>query len=312
MFHLFHLGPLYLGARGAWLVGAIDEHGGFVPPVLHGDLGTALKMMVKDLAHEELVIEPALAAFAPGLGIAVAPRPEYLEDAPAVLAFSAANAHEDLPRGSGIRAFLEACRDYGSVAPWDRYRAHEPLLVQILARKRRMNREALVLGGNGEPVGLALCDRRGDALRCLAALREGNPRSVQKLDAITLAFSPGPEWALRAIRSAFSLPEFPFVFRTRRGAVGPATEVELGALAVTLGAVALLASEPSDHREPAEAVLDIDGHEFRAIAYPPDSSSPLDRTPPSDTTGGQSRLQGPTARTRGPRLLQRPQREDLN
>src|SRR5262249_32090877 len=103
--------------------------------------------------------------------------------------------------------------------------------------------------------------------------------------------------------------EFPFVFRTRRGGVGPTTEVELGALAVTLGAVALLASEPSDHREPAESVLDIDGHEFRAIAYPPDSSSQLDQTPPSDTSGGQSRLQGPTARTGGPRPRDGPQGE---
>lgn len=312
MFHLFHLGPLILDNRKAWIVGAIDEHGGLVPPIHHEDLGTALKLMVDDFRHEEPVLEPALAAFAPGLGVPVAPRPGYLDDAPAVLAFSTVNAHEDLPRGTGIRAFLDACLDFGAVAPWDRFPAHEPLPVQILARNRRMNREALVLGGNGEPVGLALCDRRGAGLRCLAALREGDSGPLRKLDAITLAFSTGPEWALRAVRTAVALPEFPFVFRGRRGAVGPTTEVELGALAVTLGAVALLASESSGPREPAESVLDIDGHEYRAIVFPPESSSPLPRTAPGDSRGRQPKVRGRTARTRGPRLLQSPRREDLN
>jgi len=312
VFHLFHLGPLTFSPRRAWLVGAIDEHGGFVEPVVKEDLGEALERIVDELGDEEVALEPALAAFAPGLGVPVAPLPSYLADAPAVLAFSAVNAHESLPMGTGIRAFLEACRDYGSVAPWGRYRADQPILVHILARNRRTTREALVLGGNGEPCGLALYDRPGDALRCLGVLRTGDTRAARKWDAITLAFGAEPAWALSAIRTAFSLPEFPSVFRTRRGQVRATTEVELGALAVTLGAVALLASEPAGSEEPVESVLDVDGHEYRAIAVPPGAPSSLD-PPPLSTSASrdQPRVRDTSAQDRGSRL-RLPRREDLN
>ena len=313
MFHVFHLGPLILSTRRAWLVGAIDEHGGFAPPVLQEDLGAALQLIVEELGEEDVALEPALAAFASRLGVPVGPRPDYLDDAPALLAFSTVNAHENLPRGTGIRAFLDACRDYGSVAPWDRYRADQPLPVRILARNRTTTREALVLGGNGEPCGLALYDRPGDALRCLGALRKGDTRAVRTCDAITLAFALEPAWALGAVRTAFSVPEFPSVFRTRQGRLRATTEVELGALAVTLGAVALLAAEPAAREEPVESVLDIDGDEFRAIAFPPRSPASLDALSlATETSGGQPQVRGSSARTRGPRLVRLPRGEDLN
>ena len=313
MFLLFHLGPLTLPKRRDWIVGAIDEFGGFVPPVQDEALETALKLMVEGLGEDDVTLEPSLAAFAPRLGVPVGPLPEYLGDAPAVLAFSMVNAQENLPMGTGIRTFLDACRDYGSVAPWERYSANQPFLVRILARNKTTTREALVSGGNGEPCGLALYDRPGDALRGLAALRTGDTRAAQKYDATTLAFRPEPEWALRAVRNAFSLPELPYVFRTRRGHLRSASEVELGALTAALTALTLLAAEPAPREEPVESVLDIDGYEFRALVSPPESQPPLDALAhPAGTAGGPSQMRGPSARVRGPRLLRPPRRDDLN
>jgi hypothetical protein len=308
MFHLFHLGPLPLSRGRAWLVGGIDEFGGFMEPVMDRSLETAVKLMVEGLGADDVTLEPALAAFAPRLGVPVGPLPDSLGDAPAVLAFSCVNAQENLPMGTGIRIFLDACRDYGSVAPWERYSANQPFLVRILAKNKTTTREALVAGGGGEPSGLVLFDRPGDARRGFAALRAGDTRSIQNLDAITLAFRPEPEWALRAVRTAFSLPEVPYVFRTRRGQLRSATEVELGALTAALTAVALLAAEPEPREGPAESVLCIDGHEYRAIASPPEPRSPPDALAlPTGATGGQS-----TARGRGSRLVRPPRPEDLN
>jgi hypothetical protein len=297
MFHVFHLGPLILGKRRHWMVGAIDEFGPFEQPVLHRELHVAVQRMVQGLSGEDVTLEPALAALAPGLGVPVGPLPEYLEDAPAVLAFFAVNALDELPMGTGIPSFLETCRTFGSVAPWERFRANQPLLVRVVARNRTTTRQAVVTGGSGEPVSLALFDRPGDALRGLAALRSGDLDAASRYDAITLAFRPEPEWAIRTVRSAFDLPEFPFVFRTRRGEVRPATEAELGALTAALDAVASLASEPKASGEPLESTLCIDGHEFSAVAFPPGSS------PPADSS---------KATPRGARQLPAPRPEDMN
>ncbi|HET9158953.1 MAG TPA: hypothetical protein VFN91_19925, partial [Myxococcaceae bacterium] len=152
--YLFHLGPLPRSRLRTWLVGAIDEFGGFLTPVADKTLDRALKQMVEGLSDAEMTLEPSLAAFAPGLGVPVGPRPEYLEDAPAVLAFSAANAQEHLPTGTGIRTFLQACLEYGSVGPWERYRVDQPFPVRVLARNRTSTREAIVTGAQGEPRGL--------------------------------------------------------------------------------------------------------------------------------------------------------------
>jgi hypothetical protein len=312
VFHLFHLGPLTFSPRRAWLVGAIDEHGGFVEPVVKEDLGEALERIVEELGDEEVALEPALAAFAPGLGVPVAPLPSYLADAPAVLAFSAVNAHESLPMGTGIRAFLEACRDYGSVAPWGRYRADQPILVHILARNRRTTREALVLGGNGEPCGLALYDRPGDALRCLGVLRTGDTRAARKWDGITLAFGAEPAWGAECHPYGVLPARVPLRLQDPARAGTSHHRGRAGALAVTLGAVALLASEPAGSEEPVESVLDVDGHEYRAIAIPPGARSSLDPPPLSKgTSREQPRVRDTSAQDRAS-CLQLPRREDLN
>jgi hypothetical protein len=292
VFHVFHLGPIKLGRRRAWLVGALDEFGAFVQPVLDEDLATALELMVEKLGEENVALEPPLAAFAAGLEVPVEPLPQDLADAPALLAFSAVNAHDDLPSGTGVRILLEACRDYGATAPWERYRADQPLRMTIQAGNSETTREAVVLGGKGEPCGLALYDRPGDALRCLRALRQGDDASTRKIDAITVAFGPEPAWALRAVRTAFSLPEFPFVFRTQRGHVRATREVELGALAVALRAVTLLCAESASTNHPAESVLCVDGDEFRARAFPPEAPSRSPDAPRlvARTTGGSGRL----------------------
>ncbi len=305
MLHLFHLGPLPLSRRRSWLVAAIDEFGGFLQPVMEKTVDRALKRMLEGLPDAEVMLEPALAAAAPGLGVPVGPLPDFLADAPAVLAFSTANAHLSLPMGTGIRAFLQACFAYGSSGPWARYRADQPFPVRILARNRTTTREAIVTGAQGEPHGLALYDRPGDALRGVAALRRGDVAAAQRCDATALVFEGRPEYALRAVHGAFSLPEFPFVFRTRGGTLQPATEVELGALTAALTAVTLFLADPPARGKPVEAVLDIDGYEYRAVASPPESPRPLDAaTPPRGGPGGQPRARDPGAR--GPRLVEVP------
>jgi len=277
--HLFHLGPLPGSRRRSWLVGAIDEFGGCLQPVMETTVDRALRRMLDGLIDAEVMLEPALAAAAPGRGVPVGPLPDDLADAPAVLAFATANAHQSLPMGTGIRAFLEACFAYGSGGPWARYRADQPFPVRVLARGKTTTREAIVTGAQGEPRGLALYDKPGDALRAVAALRAGHALLAQRCDATALVFEAQPEYALRAVHAAFSLPEFPFVFRTRGGALRPATEVELGALTAALTAVTLFVSDPPAPGKPVEAVLDIDGHEYRAVASPPESPRPLEATP---------------------------------
>ncbi|HET9158596.1 MAG TPA: hypothetical protein VFN91_18115, partial [Myxococcaceae bacterium] len=148
----------------------------------------------------------------------------------------------------------------------------------------------------------------GDAVRAVAALRRGDVRAVERCNAISLVFESKPDWALRAVRAAFSLPEFPYVFRTRGGAVQPASEAELGALTAALTAVTLLLTESSGHEEPAEAVLCIDGDEFRAVASAP---RPLP-TAPSRPPGSPARRGDPAEATRALRLLPTPRREDMN
>jgi len=310
MLHLFHLGPLLRSRRRTWLVGAIDEFGGFLRPIADRTLDGALKRMVEGHAGEEMTLEPSLAAFAPGLGVPVGPRPDYLEDAPAVLAFSTVNAHEGLPMGTFIRELLQACWNYGCVGPWDEYRADQPFSVRILARNKTTTREAIVTGAQGEPRGLALYDRPGDALRGVAALRRGDVRAAQRCDATALVFEAKPEWALQAVHAAFSLPEFPFVFRTRGGSLRPATETELGALTAALTAVTLLVADPPAPGKPVEAVLDIDGYEYRAVASPPGPSPVLEA--PTSTAGSARGRGGPGTTSRGPRLLPVPRREDMN
>jgi hypothetical protein len=308
--HLFHLGPLPRARARTWLVGAIDEFGGFLTPVADRTLDAALKRMVEGLGDEEMTLEPSLATFAPGLGVPVGPRPEYLEDARAVLAFSTVNAHERLPMGTGIRAFLRACLEYGSTGPWERYRADQPFPVRILARNKTTTREAIVTGAQGEPRGLALYDKPGDALRGVAALRRGDVRAAQRCDATALVFEAKPEWALQAVHAAFSLPEFPFVFRTRGGALRPASEAELGALTAALTAVTLLAADPPAPGKPVEAVLDIDGYEYRAVASPPGPSPLLEPAP--RRPGSPDGRGGPGPATRALRLVPVPRREDMN
>jgi len=309
--HLFHLGPLPGSRRRSWLVGAIDEFGGFLQPVMETTVDRALRRMLDGLIDAEVMLEPALAAAAPGRGVPVGPLPDDLADAPAVLAFATANAHQSLPMGTGIRAFLEACFAYGSGGPWARYRADQPFPVRVLARGKTTTREAIVTGAQGEPRGLALYDKPGDALRAVAALRAGHALLAQRCDATALVFEARPEYALRAVHAAFSLPEFPFVFRTRGGALRPATEVELGALTAALTAVTLLLSDPPSPGKPVEAVLDIDGHEYHAVASPPESPRPLEAaTPQRGGRGGESRARDPAAR--GPRILSVPRAEDLN
>jgi len=308
--HLFHLGPLPRSRRRTWLVGAIDEFGGFLPPVADRTLDRALKRMVEGHEGEEMSLEPALAAFAPGLGVPVGPRPGYLEDAPAVLAFSTVNAHESLPMGTFIREFLQACLDYGSVGPWERYRADQPFPVRILARNKTTTREAIVTGAQGEPRGLALYDKPGDALRGVAALRRGEVRAAQRCDATALVFEAKPEWALQAVHTAYSLPEFPFVFRTRGGSLRPASEAELGALTAALTAITVLVADPPAPGKPVEAVLDIDGYEYRAVASPP-GPPPMPEAPPRPPESPDGRGE-PGAAPRGPRLLPVPRREDMN
>lgn len=266
--------------------------------------------MVEGHDGEEMSLEPALAAFAPGLGVPVAPRPTYLEDAPAVLAFSTVNAHEGLPMGTFIREFLQACWNYGSVGPWERYRADQPFSVRILARKKTTTREAIVTGAQGEPRGLALYDKPGDALRGVAALRKGDVRAAQRCDATALVFEAKPEWALQAVHAAFSLPEFPFVFRTRGGSLRPASEAELGALTAALTAITVLVADPPAPGKPVEAVLDIDGYEYRAVASPP-GPPPMPEAPPRPPWSPDGRGE-PGAAPRGPRLLPVPRREDMN
>jgi hypothetical protein len=213
--------------------------------------------------------------------------------------------------GTGIRAFLDACVAYGSGGPWARYRADQPFPVRILARNKTTTREAIVTGAQGEPRGLALYDKPGDALRAVAALRAGHAHLARRCDATALVFEARPEYALRAVHASFSLPEFPFVFRTRGGALRPATEVELGALTAALTAVTLLVSDPPAPGKPIEAALCIDGHEYRAVASAPESPRPLETvTPPRGSPGGKSRARDPGAR--GPRLVSVPRPEDLN
>lgn len=308
--HLFHLGPLPRSRRRTWLVGAIDEFGGFLTPIADRTLDRALRRMVEGHDGEEMTLEPSLSAFAPALGVPVGPRPDYLEDAPAVLAFSAVNAHEGLPMGTFIREFLQGCWNFGSVGPWERYRADQPLPVRILARNKTTTREAIVTGAQGEPRGLALYDRPGDALRGVAALRRGDVREARRCDATALVFESKPEWAVQAVHAAFSLPEFPFVFRTRGGSLRPASEPELGALTAALAAVTLLVGDPPAHGEPVEAALCIDGHEYRAVASPPGPSSRVETsTRPPGSAGGRG---SPGEAPRGPLLLPVPRREDMN
>jgi hypothetical protein len=292
VFHLFHLGPITRGRRQAWLVGGVDEFGAYVQPVVEARLDRAVKRMVKGFLSTDVALDPALADFARTLKVPVAARPDDLSSAPAVLAFSAANNHEHLPRGTGIRTFLEACRGYGALAPWDEFDSDQPIRLNVEARRRETTREALVLGAHGGPCGLVLCDRPGDALRCFDALRRGDANVVRKIDAITLAFGPEPAWALEPVRAAFSLPEFPGVYRTRRGHVCPTTETELGTLAVALRAVTLLCSERATAGHPVETHVCIDGDEFRAIAFPPE---------PRARPRSAPRLAAETVR--GPRLL---------
>jgi len=306
--YVFHLGPLPRSRRRTWLVGAIDEFGGFLTPVADRTLDRALKRMVDGLGDEQMTLEPSLAAFAPGLGVPVGARPEYLEDAPAVLAFSMVNAQERLPMGTGIKTFLRACLEYGSVGPWERYRVDQPFPVQILARNRTTTREAIVTGAQGEPRGLLLFDKPGDAVRAVAALRRGDVGAAERCNAISLVFESKPEWALRAVHAAFSLPELPFVFRTRGGALQPTTEAELGALTAALTAVVLLVTEPPAPGKPVEAVLDIDGYEYRAVASAPKPLLAAPSRPPRSPTGRG----GPGADARALRLLTTPRPEDMN
>ena len=192
MLHLFHLGPLPGSRRRSWLVGAIDEFGGFLQPVMETTVDRALRRMLDGLIDAEVMLEPALAAAAPGRGVPVGPLPDDLADAPAVLAFATANAHQSLPMGTGIRAFLEACFAYGSGGPWARYRANQPFPVRVLARGKTTTREAIVTGAQGEPRGLALYDKPGDALRAVAALRAGHALLAQRCDATALVFEARP------------------------------------------------------------------------------------------------------------------------
>ncbi|HET6982372.1 MAG TPA: hypothetical protein VFI53_09530 [Myxococcaceae bacterium] len=287
MFHVFRLGPIPIARRPAWLVGAIDEFGAVVQPVLDQRLEKALMLMVEGLGEEDFTLEPALAAFAQRLGAPVAPRPDYLQDAPAVLAFSAVNNHAELPRGTGIHAFLEACRDFGAVAPWDRYRCDQPIRMALSGPSREATREAVILGGHGEPCGFALYDRPGLAMRCIDALRRGDGGAARRLDAMTLVFGPEPAWALQAVRSAFSLPEFPWVFRTQRGQIRATTQLELALLTVALRAVTLLGTERSSSGHGTDAVLCIDGDEFQAQAFPPEQ--PPGPRPAQGLPAGSSR-----------------------
>ncbi|HEY1335186.1 MAG TPA: hypothetical protein VGF31_13080, partial [Myxococcaceae bacterium] len=135
-------------------------------------------------------------------------------------------------------------------------------------------------------------------------------RAAQRCDATALVFEAKPEWALQAVHAAFSLPEFPFVFRTRGGSLRPATETELGALTAALTAVTLLVADPPAPGKPVEAVLDIDGYEYRALAAPPGPSPALEA--PRSTAGGASGRGGPGTTSRVPRLLPVPRREDMN
>lgn len=263
MLHLFHLGPIALGPRRAWLLSGVDKKGAFMHPLVGADLPSGLATLSARVGAARLRVEPALEGVGARFGITAGALPASARLPRAVLAFAFLTSFRLFRTPGVIAALLEACVAFEQVRPWTRCRSDERFGLVMAERWRCWEREFVVLGSGGQPRGLELRERSRSMDRpWLGFLRR------RKVDSLLLTFGPGPAWAVEAMREGYGLTELPTVLRMKPGSERSPERVELLQLAAALRSAAILGAEDASPEYGAEVVLAADRYELQAVAAP--------------------------------------------
>ncbi len=273
--HVFRLGPFTVGDRDAYAYAAIADDGAMLPPqVAHTD-AKGLAALAKGL-QGPLRCEPALKAAAAKLGFVAAELPAEALVPRAVLAFGLGlgDGWKDRPPLELLLRFFGACAAYWRAAPWRFMGSDDPLPVELDDGRRRVAREASVMGGGGDEYGLALYDEPGSIARVVAAVNRGRMDDAARVASVAVTFDPEPAWAVAALEDAFGLPRFPLPMRVRKGTGTMPNAEDLHTLTAVLAAVTALAED--DDLEPSVATVEARGVALTARVRMVDPAEELD------------------------------------
>ncbi|HUI95494.1 MAG TPA: hypothetical protein VLX44_07060 [Xanthobacteraceae bacterium] len=207
----------------------------------------ALARIADIYVGEPICVEPDLVEPGASLGIPPAPITPDRAHIMGLLALDIASPglFRSVKTAALLHEFIDACAALWRAAPWQWNYARSPLRVEMEGFRSNVC-DAVILGWQSEPCGLALFPQAGMVERLEIATLHDLANSFSNLSTLGVTFEREPLFAADAMRRSCGMRRFPSVVHLDNGQTDALVDGDMAELVAALRAIEVLTDAGAD------------------------------------------------------------------